>query len=146
MAAQRANGSPITIAVARETGRSAYGTYDPNTRTLSISTAASMSTVVHETVHAMQHQLGYGVKETDAYGDAATKGLKPTTISKGYKTYTGLTDNDYAFRVYSADTQSKTGKWCEILTTSIDRVQEYSTQKDRSILELAMQIIKDYSK
>jgi hypothetical protein len=72
MAAQRADGSPIVVNVSA--GRASQYVINTQTIELRLDRAAG-STLVHETVHAMQHQLGYGVKETDAYGDAATKGV-----------------------------------------------------------------------
>lgn len=142
IAKQQTNGNPIVIYVEPNKQRNAYGTYDFATQTLSINKSSPTHTIVHETLHAMQHQLKYGVAETDSYGDSRTSG-KAITQPNGYPVYTGITDNDYAYRVYSPFIQSNVGKWCEILTTTVHNIAGWDRVKDKSIIELATQIIKD---
>jgi hypothetical protein len=142
IAKQQTNGNPIVIYVEPNKQRNAYGTYDFATQTLSINKSSPTHTIVHETLHAMQHQLKYGVAETDSYGDSRTSG-KAITQPNGYPVYTGITDNDYAYRVYAPIIQSNVGKWCEILTTTMHNIAGWDRVKDRSIIEMATQIIKD---
>ena len=142
MSKQQTNGNPIVIYVEPNKDRNAYGTYDFATQTLSINKSSPTRTIVHETLHAMQHQLKYGVAETDSYGDSRTSG-KAITQPNGYPVYTGITDNDYAYRVYTPFIQNNVGKWCEILTTTIHNIAGWDRVQDRSIIELATQIIKD---
>ena len=146
MAKQRADGSPMTIKVEYTRSRTNAGVYDYRTNTLYIRPNGPTHTVVHETLHAMQHQLGYGVATTDAYGDARTAGLKPVYTS-GMKTYAGLTDHDYSYRVYdSAKLYQNVGKWCEILTTTFHNMSDWGLMRDRNMIELVTGIIKDGSK
>lgn len=142
IAKQQTNGNPIVIYVEPNKDRNAYGTYDFATQTLSINKSSPTRTIVHETLHAMQHQLRYGVAETDSYGDSRTSG-KAITQPNGYPVYTGITDNDYAYRVYTPFIQNNVGKWSEILTTTIHNIAGWDRVQDRSIIELATQIIKD---
>jgi HK97 family phage portal protein len=142
MAKQRADGTPLTIRVAPETNRNNNGSYSPNTQTLYVRGNGPVGTVVHETIHAMQDQLQYGVSETNVFGDARTAGLTPDT-KNGYLTYSGLTDNPYAFRIYSQSSSQPMGKYCEILTTTLQNIAGWGTINDRGIIELATQIIKD---
>jgi HK97 family phage portal protein len=142
IAKQQTNGNPIVIYVEPNKDRNAYGTYDFATQILSVNKSSPTRTIVHETLHAMQHQLKYGVAETDSYGDSRTSG-KAITQPNGYPVYTGITDNDYAYRVYAPFIQNNVGKWCEILTTTIHNIAGWDRVQDRSIIELATQIIKD---
>jgi len=142
MSKQRDDGTPITINVELNRSRGAYGQYDPSKQTLLLTKTGPTHTTVHETLHAMQHQLGYGVKESDAYGDSRTAGLTMGN-NGGYNTYIGITDNDYAFRIYPKSTQRAVGKYCEILTNTFHNITTWSEMKDRGIIELVTQIIKD---
>lgn len=106
---------------------------------------ATASTIVHETMHALQQQQNYGVDATNTFGDARTANDKPVTLrSQGYKstgnTYLDATDSPYTFRVYNFD---KRNRWSEVLTTAIDDISKKPTNKDIGLLELFVQIVKD---
>lgn len=113
---------------------------------------ADASSIVHESMHIIQQELGYGVRATDAFGDSRTAGEKPVTLaSQGYnvstteKTYLDATDSPYTFRIYRG-LPSKWGKYSEVLTTAIDGIAGKPTAKDRGLLELFTQILKDNGK
>jgi len=143
MAKQRADGTPITIDVQVNTSRGDAGSYDPTTRIMRVNRNADDHVVVHETLHAMQDQIGYGVTASDVYGDARTAGYKPTRDG-GYLTYKGITDDDYAFRQYTKIDHM--GKYCEIIPTTIGNIGRWASADDRGIIDFAIQVIKDYSK
>ena len=140
------SGNAININVELHTGRTSAAAYHPFTQTIYVRKNSPTSHIVHETVHAMQDQIRYGVQATNAYGDAKTAGKTPTTISKGYVTYRGITDDDYSYRVYGPNAQAKVGKWSELLTTAIENVTRWDSMKDRDLIELTTQIIKDGAK
>ena len=142
MSSQREDGTPMVVNIGLNKSRNAYGQYNPSTQTIELNKTGPTHTIVHETLHSMQDQLGYGIKETNAYGDARTAGISMGN-SDGYNTYIGLTDNDYAFRVYSKSTQNSVGKYCEILTTTFANITEWPTMKDQGIIQLITQTIKD---
>ena len=109
------------------------------------------STIVHESMHGLQDTLQYGIRATDDFGNARTKGEKPVTLkSQNYiadgKTYLDNTDSPYTFRVYDASIQSTSGKWSEVLTTAIDHIAQKPLNKDTGLLELFAQIVKDGGK
>jgi len=142
MSRQRQDGTPLNIFVDVERSRNNNGSYSADRQTVYVRGNGPVGTVVHETIHAMQHQLNYGVSETNAFGDSRTSGLTPDT-NNGFKSYSTATDNPYAFRFYDRSIQNDCGKYCEILTTTIQNIAGWSTMNDRGIIELATQIIKD---
>ena len=145
MSKQQSSGAPIKINVEPTASKKIAGKYDPLFKRLYVHKDTDVSTILHETVHAMQHQLQYGVAASNAHGDAATSGRQATT-EPGYKTYTGITDNAYAYRVYPSGAAAIVGRWSELLTTGLDSIVQWSSWKDRSLIELTTQIIKDNSK
>ena len=106
---------------------------------------ATASTIVHESMHALQQTQLYGKRATDDFGDARTAGESPVSlVSQGYntsgRTYLDHTDSAYTFRDYGGRTY---GKWVEVLTTAIDDISGKPYAKDRGLLELFAQIVKD---
>lgn len=113
---------------------------------------ADASSIVHESLHLLQQQMGYGVKATNDFGDQRTAGEKSVTLSsQGYsvrqnnKTYLDATDSAYTFRQYS-NFPASWGKYMEVLTTAVDNIAKKPTAKDRGLLELFTQIVKDGGK
>lgn len=109
------------------------------------------STIVHESMHALQDFLGYGIRATDDFAAIRTAGDKPVSlrsqnIGGGGNTYLDSTDSAYTFKIYPDSIRKKSGKFSEVLTTSIDHILLKPTDKDTGLLELFAQIVKDGGK
>jgi hypothetical protein len=112
---------------------------------------ADAATIVHESMHALQEVVRYGIRATDDFAAARTAGEKPVSLrSQGYgangNTYLDATDSAYTFRIYPASLYARNGNYCEVLTTAIDHLAKIPNRKDTGLLELFAQIVKDGGK
>ena len=108
------------------------------------------STIIHESLHALQFHQRYGITATDNFAAERTVGEKPVTLASqnivnGGKTYLDNTDSAYTFKINSKPGPNDT-KFPEVLTTAFDNISAKPTNKDRGLLELFTQIVKDGGK
>jgi len=153
----------LSVGIAPDTGKPIDITY--KARTGADTTSGSMgsgimsghknadaSTIVHESMHALQDSMRYGIRATDDFGDMRTAGDKPVSlrsqnIGATGNTYLDATDSAYTFRIYADQRIIKqSGKYCEVLTTAIDHISLKPTDKDTGLIELFAQIVKDGGK
>ena len=112
---------------------------------------ADASTIVHESMHALQDHQQYGVRATNDFAAIRTVGEKPVSlrsqnIGSTGNTYLDATDSAYTFKIYPDYVRKQSGNYCEVLTTSIDYISLKPTDKDTGLLELFTQIVKDGGK
>ena len=135
---------PINIRVKNITGGSM------GNGTMTIGADAKASTLVHESLHALQQHQQFGNAATDAFAAVRTYGENPVSLasrgfSNGGTTYVDNTDSGYTFRVYK-NIPAYYGKFPEVLTTAFDHISEKPAAKDKELLELFAQIVKDGGK
>jgi HK97 family phage portal protein len=135
---------PIRISVKNTTGGSMGGGI------MTIGADAKASTLVHESLHALQQHQQFGNAATDAFAAVRTAGEKPVSLastgySNGGNTYVDNTDSGYTFRIYK-NLPANYGKFPEVLTTAFDHISEKPAAKDTELLELFAQIVKDGGK
>jgi HK97 family phage portal protein len=140
------NGTPIAITV-RATS-SIGGSMGGGVMT--INREATASTIVHESLHGLQQHQQYGNAATDAFAAIRTAGEKPvklssTGFSNGGNTYVDNTDSGYTFRIYK-NRPADYAKFPEVLTTAFDHISNKPAAKDKELLELFAQIVKDGGK
>lgn len=114
---------------------------------MTINRDSTASTIVHESLHALQQHQQYGNAATDAFAAVRTAGEKPVSLastgySNGGKTYVDNTDSGYTFRIYK-NIPADYGKFPEVLTTSFDHISQKPTYRDKELIELFAQIVKD---
>ena len=139
-------GTPIPITV--KTTASDGGSMGNGVMT--INRDATASTIVHESLHALQQYQQYGNAATDAFAAVRTVGEKPVSLaSRGYSnggnTYVDNTDSGYTFRIYK-NLPVDYAKFPEVLTTAFDHISIKPGNKDTELLELFAQIVKDGGK
>lgn len=121
-----------------------------NYGTMNLQPNTDAATIVHETLHALQFHQSYGFTATEAFAAVRTKGEKPVTlmsqnIAQDGKTYLDNTDSAYTFRINPKPGLNDT-KFPEVLTTAFDNISAKPSNKDRQLLELFTQIVKDGGK
>jgi hypothetical protein len=118
--------------------------------TMTIGRDAKASTIVHESLHALQQHQQFGNAATDAFAAVRTAGEKPVSLastgySNGGTTYIDATDSGYTFRIYK-NLPANYGKFPEVLTTAFDHISEKPAAKDTELLKMFAQIVKDGGK
>jgi len=109
--------------------------------------AMSPSTIVHETMHILQAQIGYGIKATDEFVASRTKGeklqslvkLEPTTgEAKSVKAYKDAVDSPYTLRSYPGHTV----EFAEVLSMAVSNISNVATAKDKGLFEWFLNTVK----
>jgi len=113
-----------------------------------VNSKTSDSVIVHELLHTTQKNGNYGKTESEAFAAQRTAGeklqrLKNIYPTNGYKkdevAYIDAVDNAYTLKVYS---DRPNYKFREVLTMAMTDISTITTQKDKGLLEVAMQIFK----
>jgi len=112
---------------------------------------ADASSIVHESMHALQDHQQYGVRATNDFAAMRTAGEKPVSLrSQNFgisgSTYLDATDSAYTFRIYPSYIQKISGNFPEVLTMAITDIALIPTNKDTGLIELFAQIVKDGGK
>ena len=127
-------------------------------------TTNSAKDVAHETIHAMQHQYNWGIKESEIFGLKRTKNEKPVTLkSQGFssvgKTFIDNVDDKYALRQYGPVEKQIIGDgvyylgedrygshFIELLPVAIESLLVSEHYQDQGLHELLMEVIQQYNK
>jgi hypothetical protein len=142
-----ASGNPYGIYVRFSNARAASGMTGklPDIR---VNGKTTDSVIVHELLHTMQKNGDYGKSESEAFAAQRTAGEKLQRLSKIYPSngygkdeyaYRDAVDNAYTLKVYSYRPDYK---FREVLTMAMTDISTITTQKDKGLLEVAMQIFK----
>jgi hypothetical protein len=134
----RAGNRPILIRVKRQPGFGAQ--YKESKREISLG-AADVDIIAHETIHAMQDQLRWGIRASNDFGNQRTRGESYVPLSSyGYgvgDTYLDATDDPYTFKIYPGQYNY------EVLTTAMETLLHIDAVKDQGLVDLLFQVIKD---
>jgi hypothetical protein len=141
------SGAPYGVYVKFSNARCASG-YTNGTPDIRVSGKTSDSVIVHELLHTTQKNYDYGKTESEAFAAQRTAGEKLQRLNSLYPGYSygkdevaykDAVDNAYTLKVYNnrPDYQFR-----EVLTMAMTDISTITTQKDKGLLEVAMQIFK----
>lgn len=142
-----ANGKPYDIYVKLSNARAASG-YTGVLPDIRVNSSTTDSVIVHELLHTTQKTGDYGKAESEAFAAQRTAGEKLRQLRRIYPGYSygkdevaykDAVDNAYTLKVYNnrPDYQFR-----EVLTMAMTDISTITTQKDKGLLEVAMQIFK----
>ena len=142
-----ANGKPYDIYVKLSNARAASG-YTGVLPDIRVNSNTTDSVIVHELLHTTQKTGDYGKAESEAFAAQRTAGEKLRQLRRIYPglsygkdevAYKDAVDNAYTLKVYNnrPDYQFR-----EVLTMAMTDISTITTQKDKGLLEVAMQIFK----
>jgi hypothetical protein len=141
------SGLPYGMYVKYSNARAASG-YTGKLPDIRVNGKTTDSVIVHEILHTTQKNADYGKTESEAFGAQRTAGekiQKLKTIYPGYGyaadeyAYRDAVDTAYTLKVYN---NRPDYKFREVLTMAMTDISTITTQKDKGLLEVAMQIFK----
>jgi hypothetical protein len=141
------SGLPYGMYVKYSNARAASG-YTGKLPDIRVNGKTTDSVIVHEILHTTQKNGDYGKTESEAFGAQRTAGekiQKLKTIYPGYGyaadeyAYRDAVDTAYTLKVYN---NRPDYKFREVLTMAMTDISTITTQKDKGLLEVAMQIFK----
>ena len=118
-----------------------------------LNASTTTSTTIHETLHAMQYQLGTGQSESASFGAERTAGESSQKLSKlipgssygkdeiGFR---DAVDSPYTLKLYTGNNikNGSSYEFLEILPMALSDISAVRQNTDRGLLELGMQILK----
>jgi HK97 family phage portal protein len=118
-----------------------------------LSDTTTVSTTIHETLHAMQYSLGTGQTESAQFAAERTAGESLEKLSKlipaskydaDEKAYRDAVDSPYTLKLYAGNTiQNRSSyEFLEILPMALSNISEVRQHTDRGLLELGMSVLK----